>query len=136
MAPPADWLQRQQDVLEEYNQSPDQYGPLYDQLFGKLIWTETAESWQNVLDWIGEFQTSWCFRGQRESGWTLRTSLDRAARVIIPHGHYQLPARDVEEDLLFRFQQQAHQFIPHLPPADDKVSWFALMQHHGAPTRP
>jgi hypothetical protein len=36
--------------------------------------------------------------------------------------------------LLFRFQQQAHQFIRHVPPVDDKASWSALMQHYGVPT--
>jgi hypothetical protein len=39
---PQDWLQRQRKVLEEYNQSPDRFGPPYDELFSKLIWTEAA----------------------------------------------------------------------------------------------
>jgi hypothetical protein len=137
MAAPADWLQRQRDVFEEYEKSQDQYpyGPLYDQLFGKLICTEMAKSWQDFSSWIGKLHGSWCFRGQRESGWTLRTSFDRAVTVVIPHGHYPLNRSNVEDEMLFRFQQQAHQFIPHLPSAEDKLSWFALMQHHGAPTR-
>jgi hypothetical protein len=37
-------------------------------------------------------------------------------------------------DLLFRFQQQAHHYIRHLPLRDDLSSWFELMQHHGVPT--
>ena len=149
MPVPQDWPQRQQKVLEEYNQSPDRFGRPYDELFGKLIWTEPAKSWEDFLTWMGQLQDSWCFRGQRESAWTLRTSLDRAVRVryenvkvetpdghhFVHSGHYHLDRFEEESNLLFRFKQQAHQLIPHTPPPDDKASWFALMQHHGAPTR-
>jgi len=149
MPVPTNWPQKQNAVLEGYRQSPDPYGRSYDEPFSKLVWTETAKSWQDLLEWIGELQGSWCFRGQREAAWTLQTSLDRAVRVSYKNvkaptpdgryfhhsGHYHLDRRDVERDLLFRFQQQAHQFIPHLPPVGDKASWFALMQHFGAPTR-
>jgi len=55
--------------------------------------------------------------------------------VSTPTGHYHLDRRGVESELLFRFQQQAHQFIHNAPLAEDKASWFALMQHHGVPTR-
>jgi hypothetical protein len=136
MPVPADWSQKQKAVLAEYEQSQDRFGPSYDELFSKLIWTETAKSWQDFLDWIKELQGSWCFRGQRESAWTLHTSLDRIVRVSTPQRvSTLLDRRNVEIGLLFRFQQQAHQFIPHTPPVDDKASWLALMQHYGAPTR-
>jgi hypothetical protein len=50
-------------------------------------------------------------------------------------GYYHLP-REIEQlGLLGRFQQQAHLYIRHLPSDDDLGSWFALMQHHGVPTR-
>jgi hypothetical protein len=135
MPVPTDWSQQQKTVLEEYRQDLDPYGRSYDELFIKLVCTETAKSWQDFLDWIGELQGSWCFRGQRESAWTLQTSLDREVRVSTPSGHSHLDRRSVENKLLFRFRQQAHQFVPHTPPVDDIASWFALMQHYGAPTR-
>ncbi len=149
MPVPKDWPQKQQKVLEEYDQSSDRFGRPYDELFGKLIWTEEAASWEDFLKWIGELQESWCFRGQRESAWTLRTSLDRAVRVrfenvkvSMPDGHHfllsghsHLDRCEEESKLLFRFKQQARQFMRHIPPPDDKASWFALMQHYGAPTR-
>lgn len=149
MPVPTDWSQKQNAALEEYKQDPDPCGRSYDELFSKLIWTEAATSWQDFLKWMGELQESWCFRGQRESAWTLRTSLDRAVRVryenvkvetpdghhFVHSGHYHLDRCEEESKLLFRFKQQAHQLIPHTPPPDDKASWFALMQHYGAPTR-
>ena len=137
MPVPTDWSQKQEAVLDEYKQSPDPCGSSYDKLLSKLVWTdpEPAKSWEDFLDWIGELQGSWCFRGQRESAWPLRSSLDRDVRVKTPNGYYHRDRREVERDLLFRFQQHAHQFIPHLPPVGDKPSWFSLMQHYGAPTR-
>jgi len=135
MPVPKDWSQKQRTVLAEYGRSREEFGPSYDKLFSKLIHTETTENWQGFLNWIGELREPWCFRGQREAAWTLQTSLDRAVRVCTPHGHHHLDRREIEDDLLFRFKQQAHQFVPHPPPVDDKASWFALMQHYGAPTR-
>jgi hypothetical protein len=135
MPVPTDWSQQQRTVLEEYRKDPDPYGRSYDELFDNLICTETSKSWQDFLNWIAELQGSWCFRGQRESAWTLQTSLDRDVRVSTPGGHSHLDRRNVENKLLFRFKQQAHQFVPHTPPVDDIASWFALMQHYGAPTR-
>jgi hypothetical protein len=36
--------------------------------------------------------------------------------------------------LLYRFQQYAHTYLTHVPPMNDLSSWYALMQHHCAPT--
>jgi hypothetical protein len=135
MPVPDDWHERQEWVLAEYEQSADKYGRPYDELFGKLIWAESASSWQELTGWLSELQGSWCFRGQRESEWALRTSLDRAVRVTTSSGHYHLNRRTIEKELLFRFRQQAHQFVRHVPPDGDKASWWALMQHYGVPTR-
>lgn len=145
---PTDWSQRQNAALDEYKQCFDPVGFFYAKLFSRLVWTETAKSWQDFLEWIEILQGAWCFRGQRESAWTLQTSLERSVKVshenvrvitggheFLSSGHSYLDRPAMERELLFRFQQQAHQFIPHTPPIDDKASWFALMQHYGAPTR-
>ena len=136
MPVPADWSQRPKKALEEWKSSPDSYGALYDQLFENFVLTEPepANSWDAFLTWSDEVR-GWGFRGQRESGWSLRTSLDRAVRVTTSSGHYHLDRKVEEREMLFRFQQQAHRFIRHVPPSDDLASWFALMQHHGVPTR-
>jgi hypothetical protein len=45
-------------------------------------------------------------------------------------------ASDVERVLMLRFRQRARQFnIPELPPLWDRLGWWEVMQHHGAPTR-
>jgi FRG domain len=45
-------------------------------------------------------------------------------------------AGDVERVLMLRFREQALHFdIPALPPLWDRLGWWEVMQHHGAPTR-
>lgn len=45
-------------------------------------------------------------------------------------------ANDIENVLMQRFRQQALRFeIPELPPLWDRLGWWEVMQHHGAPTR-
>jgi hypothetical protein len=88
---------------------------------------------------VDELQGLWCFRGQRESSWSLTTSLDRAVKVEYVRrdvsGCYHLDREAEERDLLLRFRQQAHNHIRHLPSIDDLGGWLALMQHHRVPTR-
>lgn len=50
-------------------------------------------------------------------------------------GHYHLDRETEGSELLFRFQQRAYEYVTAPPPVDDLSSWFALMQHHGVPTR-
>ncbi len=51
-------------------------------------------------------------------------------------GHFHLEREPEICELLFRFQQQAHQYTAQLPPDDDlPSSWYAIMQHYGVPTR-
>jgi hypothetical protein len=38
------------------------------------------------------------------------------------------------QGLLYRFQQYAHTYLPHVPATNDLSSWYALMQHYCAPT--
>jgi hypothetical protein len=100
-----------------------------------FILTERATSWDDFLKWLNELEGAWCFRGQREAGWLLNTSLDRAVKRQRTNGYYHLDRETEIRELLFRFQQQAHAYLDHPPPHDDLSSWFALMQHHGVPTR-
>lgn len=72
------------------------------------------------------------YRGQREFQWDLATKLERAGKRfgLSPE---RLPK--AESWLLTEFQRHAHRFAIGLPEPADRMRWFALMQHHGAPTR-
>jgi hypothetical protein len=139
MPVPSDWHQGLIAFVNEWKKNPGHEKYLGDQTFGEFVLTEQATSWDGFLGWLNELQGSWCFRGQREAAWWLDTSLDRTVKKewssANSTGYYHLN-REIEQlGLLVRFQQQAHLYVRHLPPDDDLGSWFALMQHHGVPTR-
>jgi hypothetical protein len=138
MPVPSDWAQTLRAFVEGWWTATEQ-GVAGDAPFLKFVLTEHAESWEQFLGWVNELQGSWCFRGQRDARWPLNTSLDRAVKVEVSSanasGYYHLDREPEIRELLFRFQQQAHQYIGELPHSDDLSSWFAVMQHHGVPTR-
>lgn len=139
MPVPSDWPQRLKVFVDEWKKNPHDEKYIGDQTFGEFVLTEQATSWDDFLGWLNELQGSWCFRGQREVAWWLDTSLDRAVKREWSSANstgYDHLNREIEQlDLLIRFQQQAHLYTRHLPSDDDLGSWFALMQHHGVPTR-
>jgi len=134
---PTDWHQKIKKDWDEYQLLADRFGKEYDEIFNSFVWTEPepAASLDAFRSWLNELSGSWGFRGQRDSDWTLQTSLDRELRVSHNTGHYHLNRQEEENELLFRFQQQARNYILNLPSTDDRAGWLALMQHHGVPTR-
>ncbi len=132
-----DWLQKRNERVKLLKQlgSSDRTFYLSDDPLKDFTYTESVKSWSEFLQWLSELQGSWCFRGQREASWLLSTSLDRAVRVELANGYYHRERESTQRDLLFRFQQQAHNHVVNVPDIDDTISWLALMQHYGAPTR-
>jgi hypothetical protein len=109
-----------------------------NRLFSDFVLAESADSWGGFLGWLNELQGAWGFRGQHKAEWLLETSLDRAVPVrwSPPGGGPNLTTlnhSEEERDLLFKFKQQAHHYLRHLPNSDE--GWIAAMQHHGVPTR-
>jgi hypothetical protein len=135
MPVPSDWSQQEligKLTSKRYTGDED---PLQS-----CVQTEQVSSWEEILGWFKEFPGSWCFRGQRESGWSLLTSLDRAVRRdfssedadgFTVSGHYNLPRKKEGRRLLLEFSGQANP----APSGDgDLGSCFATMQHYGRPT--
>ncbi len=75
----------------------------------------------------------WIFRGQRNTGWRLKTSLERVCDAfeadILKHG------AQIEQILLREFQRRFHHYRAHVPRETAVLEWLAYMQHFGAPTR-
>ncbi len=109
-----------------------------DNPFPRFYSQDHAATWKEFVDWQDQLQGSWCFRGQGEFDWGLCTSLDRAIRreerTQYSHSIYHGNRSKESREILFRFKQQAHLYLKHLPADDDVASWIALMQHYGAPT--
>src|SRR6202043_1703522 len=119
---PPDWSQNFTTFvsgLKRKSKSSESLGYEYlgDNPFDKYFLTEKAKSWDHFLRWLDELQGSWCFRGQREAAWLLHTSLDRDTKrerssqdsFCLWHLDRETEARD----LLYRFQQYAHNYLPH-----------------------
>ncbi|EPB3091595.1 FRG domain-containing protein [Vibrio vulnificus] len=83
----------------------------------------------------------WIYRGQSSSDWKLESSLFRAIndaaeiRKLAGEKSQIVTSLNYEEIMLERFKSGAHLFLEHLPKTSDTLSWLAVMQHHGAPTR-
>jgi hypothetical protein len=61
------------------------------------------------------------FRGHARSKWKLEPTLSRMGKL------------DAEMQVTKRFQQNAYQFLSHIP--EHEWEWMFLMQHYGVPTR-
>ncbi|MFN7117713.1 MAG: FRG domain-containing protein [Saprospiraceae bacterium] len=83
-----------------------------------------VQSWEALRKQLSAMGDAlWYFRGQTNSTWSLKPTLERA--VIT----YQ------EEALYDEFKRTAHLYSQDTQRVDSKMEWLALMQHHGAPTR-
>ncbi|MEQ9332964.1 FRG domain-containing protein [Thalassobaculum sp.] len=89
-------------------------------------------AWDDITKLSRELRSRWAFRGQSDGAWGLVSSLERAFQ------QFECPpeARRAAELEIFRqFQRSAHHHVREAPKPNDLIEWFALMQHHGAPTR-
>lgn len=91
-----------------------------------------VNDWRSVFDLDEVKHGISVFRGQCDSKWKLQTSLDRQFKRLNIDNDYYLHK---EHALLSQFRRRAHLYENHLPNPEDSVSWLAMMQHHGAPTR-
>lgn len=102
-----------------------------------------AETWNNAKAILSQFKgergervsgrmgrlSVWIFRGQSVSNYNLKTSFERAAGIGLAS------LRDFERDVTDRFRSQAHNHLSGAEIPESQLEWWALMQHHGAPTR-
>lgn len=99
-----------------------------------------ARSWgdlqrfENDLDVGGPYTAPYLFRGQADMSWPLIPSFLRT------DGGTQLSEADalqIEKHAIAHFKSAAHLHVPQeiLTTTTDIVSWWTLMQHHGAYTR-
>lgn len=103
--------------------------------------TMTLGSWDHFLKLAEKMDVpatfgklAYSFRGQSKAEWSLKPSL---LRRIEAFGLTEEDALHVEAVALAEFKAEAHLYLhPNaLSTTPDTVSWWTLMQHHGAPTR-
>jgi hypothetical protein len=74
---------------------------------------------------------SWIYRGQRDAGFPIRSSIERCARQML----WERPRSELEIGIYRRFQRHAHLYVDSIPSEEEVIEWLALIRHFGAPTR-
>jgi hypothetical protein len=95
-------------------------------------WNQLLEKYTWFDDHAGRRLTGkWVFRGQKDSSWGLKTTLEQAVDRFKP----TRPTRIIERGLVRQFQRQLHHYKSDVPDEDHPIEWLSLMRDHGAPTR-
>lgn len=132
-----EWLRNVKQFVKHWDPTRDEY--LGDKPFPNFVLATKADTWNDFTRWHESLNGNWGFRGQASSEWLLHSSLDRAVEMSGGGQNFtfltHLNRKATEDRLLFKFKQQAHRYVRHPPDDNDLVSWLALMQHHGVPTR-
>lgn len=118
---------------------------------------KTISDWDELYNEYKTYYESgrqWIFRGQRNSEWKLRTSLERTIikfcgdasseqeKDLVYNnistdrlGSKRWNVSDIEKRLFREFQRKSHHYISNPPASKNRLEWLTLMQHYGAPTR-
>lgn len=97
----------------------------------KLPYIEKSlSSWSDYKAHIEKYKLEWVYRGQSNSNWPIRTSLERS-RIEGPIERFE----SIEHQILEEFQRAAKHYLHPNDLPTTKVEWFALIQHYGSPTR-
>ena len=104
----------------------------------KRAFIETKiQEWNDLFLLNQKFMSNFIFRGQANSEWSLRTSLER-----LIENHHPTPSRDkalyyiYESEMIKEFKWKFPSYEKNLIPKDGElIEWLSIMQHFGAPTR-
>lgn len=95
------------------------------------------QEWNDLFLLNQKFMSNFIFRGQANSEWSLRTSLER-----LIENHHPTPSRDkalyyiYESEMIKEFKWKFPSYEKNLIPKDGElIEWLSIMQHFGAPTR-
>ncbi len=96
-----------------------------------------ASSWKSARE-LADRLVLWCFRGQENATWDLKSSAERARKdnyEIKEQPRLEIDLESIEAEFIYELKRRVYHYIPH-PPADcDNLEWLALLQHYGCPTR-
>jgi hypothetical protein len=98
-----------------------------------------ATCWTQLYDFCDRHFNSdkqnnqWVFRGQADSSWGLKSTLERALEYF--EIDLSKKASGVELGLLRKFKRHYHHYLESPIENDNSLEWLAIMQHYGTPTR-
>ena len=86
------------------------------------------QTWQEFKTLIADnSQLEWIYRGQADSSWAIRSSLERSGIMT----NYD----EGEERMLYEFKRVSSYYLDEKEIPTTLIDWLALLQHHGTPTR-
>ena len=97
----------------------------------QIITKDLSKLWKTHEGFTNNKQ-EWIFRGLKDVKYGLKTSLERA---IEEYGIDKNKSLSFEGGLLRKFKREVGEHLKQPPKEEEYMEWFALMQHHGAPTR-
>lgn len=90
-----------------------------------------------LFEWLAEMPVGWIWRGHSSFEWHLETRLAREFAGL-PSFEDSAVSHDyvgLENKIIGSFKERARRSLEPPPDDLDLLSWLALMQHYGAPTR-
>ncbi|MES2394367.1 MAG: FRG domain-containing protein [Bacteroidota bacterium] len=92
----------------------------------------STNKWEDLFKLDKSFLNSFIYRGQQNSKWDLKTSLER---VKNGQDTFLKDYTTEERWMLHEFKRKFHLYSNRQIPDNEKFEWLSIMQHHGAPTR-
>lgn len=93
--------------------------------------TTNITSIDNLIKQVNELPNNFIYRGQADSAWPLKSSLER----IIGEHWNALNAQKFEDFALQQFKSKFHLYDRENSHPASKLAWLSIMQHYGVPTR-
>jgi len=91
--------------------------------------------WADLFKIDQEFFSNFIFRGQKNEGDELSTSLERHINKLYPDLVDTSIFSSEEKEMIKEFQWKYPLYESTIIDKDDYIEWLAIMQHYGAPTR-
>jgi len=94
------------------------------------------EKWSDFAQLNYHFVSKFVFRGQANSEWKLKTSLERLVESNHPFLFDKNLFSFYEQRMLKTFKWKYPLYeSTYVPKEDENIEWLSIMQHYGAPTR-
>ncbi len=101
----------------------------------KIFIETTLTTWNDIFKLPQRFMDKFIYRGQGNSNWELKSSLERSINKFYPNNTDNMLSFIEEKTLLKEFMWKYPLYSMSVPKKDELVEWLTIMQHYGAPTR-
>lgn len=90
------------------------------------------DNWNSLKEFFSTLDTSWCFRGQSDFSWQLKTTMDRVPITVEKLKNYK---KEFEGHLILDFKRNSQFYYDKQYVIKTDFQVISYLQHYGAPTR-